>query len=140
MDYISDEHIPCEKAENPILDSLAEERLLKAASLHIPSTPVNVIGRAQLAASGTGVAFMLLVGLVVRVQSNLTIRIKPAMLKQVGLSEGQSRRAATALAKAGLIQVLSTSGKRREITLCDSEYIAWLTRNSPTLGKTRDRV
>jgi len=84
------------------------------------------VKRAQEAATATGVTLLLLVGLVVKLTGDSTVRLKPSILEQAGLSEGQVRRGAGELASAGLIRVTSAPGKRREITLIDAEYLVWL--------------
>ncbi len=129
VDHISDSNIPCVRAPNPILDARAEVRLTKAKALYVPSLPLGAIRRAQEAASGPGVTFLLLVALVATLTRRDTVRINPALSKQAGLGEDQTKRAAGALAEAGLIAIASAPGRRREITLLDGEVLARLKAN-----------
>lgn len=127
---IPDAAIPCAKAPNPILDLKAETRLAKAEALYTPSLPLATVKRAQEAATSTGVTLLLLVGLAAKLTHNPTVRLKPSLLKLAGLSDYQARRAAAELDKAGLVSVISTKGKRREIVVTDAELLQWLDRKS----------
>ena len=126
LSKLPDSQIPVVRAPNPILDARAETRLVKAKVLFLPGAPLPVVKRAQEAATATGVTLLLLVGLVVKLTGDSTVRLKPSILDQAGLSAGQVKRGAGDLANAGLIRVTSAPGKRREITLIDAEYLAWL--------------
>lgn len=126
LSKLPDSQIPVIRAPNPILDAIAEDRLEKAKGLFLPSVPLSVAKRAQEAATATGVTLLLLVGLVVKLTGKPVVRIGPGAMAQAGLSEGQVKRAVSGLVEAGLIRVTSAPGKRREITLLDAEYLAWL--------------
>lgn len=126
MEQLPDSRIPCTRAPNPILDPRAELRLAKYKTLFTPSMPLNVIKRAQEAATATGVTLLLVVGLAAKLTHSARVRIKPALLEQVGLSEDQAKRAAAALSEGGLIEVNSAPGRRREITIIDSDLLQWL--------------
>jgi hypothetical protein len=126
LERLSDSQIPVVRAPNPILDQIAEKRIGQVKALYLPAIPLSVAKRAQEAATSTGVTFILLVGLVVKLTGKPTVRIRPSLLEQSGLSNDQARRAAGALSEAGLIRVNAAPGKRRKVTLTDAEYLNWL--------------
>jgi hypothetical protein len=123
---IPDSQIPCVKVANPILDARAEKRLDRAKALYTPRVPLSVVKRAHQAASATGVTYLLLAVLTAKLTGNLSVRLRPVLLEQAGLGEGQAKRAAAALASVGVIAINSAPGKRREITLTDGELVHWL--------------
>ena len=126
FDQLPDSQIPVVRAPNLILDPIAEKRLARAKELFMPSIPLAVVKRAQEAATATGVTLLLLIGLVIKLTGKATVRLKPSLIKSAGLSAYQTRRTIKKLEAAGLVRSHSVRGKRREITLIDEEYLAWL--------------
>jgi len=126
LDQLPDSQIPVVRAPNPILDQVVESRIARAKALHLPGLPLSVAKRAQEAATSTGVLLILLVGLVVKLTGKPVVKIKSTLLRQSGLSEDQLKRAVCALSKVEMVSVNSGPGRRREITLIDEEYLAWL--------------
>jgi len=126
LEQLPDSLIPAVRAPNPILDPRAEKRLAQGKKLFLPGIPLPVANRAQEAATATGVTLLLLVGLTLKLTGKATVRLKPSVIESAGLSAYQVRRALKELEAAGLVRAKTTRGKRREITLIDEEYLAWL--------------
>lgn len=126
LNQVPDEQIPTTLAPNPILEAKAEARLTKTEEIYLPSAPLPVVRQAQEAAGGAGVVLLLLAGLLVKLTGASAVKLNPSLRDAAGLSEGQVRRAAKELDAVGLIRIHSAQGQRREITLTDVEFLAWL--------------
>jgi len=126
LEDLPDSLIPAVRAPNPILDPRAERRLAQGKKLFLPGIPLPVAKRAQEAATATGVTLLLLVGLAVKLTGKSTVRLKPSVIESAGLSAYQVRRALKELEAERLVRAHAARGKRREITLIDEQYLAWL--------------
>lgn len=135
MYQLRDEDIPVVKAPNPILDRRAEQKQAQAEKLFLFGMPLPVVKRAQESANN-GALVLMLVGLAAKLSKSQTVRIKPELIEQVGISKYQLQRALTALSDAGMIHCESARGKRREVEILDKEYLAYLGVNRTQGGRS----
>lgn len=123
--YLEDSDIPTVKAHTPLLDMLAEKRLKKAESLFLPSMPMSVCAKAYKVGLSALVALQI-IGLVVKLTGNSSVRVSPKILDAAGISVNAFRNGLRGLEEAGLVSIQSARGHRREITLLERRYVAWL--------------
>ncbi len=126
MSELSDYEISTARIVTKSIAALEKSKKAKIKKLYLPSCPAATIKKAQESATSTGVALLLAIGLMTKLERRSTVKVTSKILKAVGLSRGQVRRAASGLVDAGLVEVISEPGKRREFRLLDRAFLARL--------------